>query len=464
MASSRFGGVGPLKWNKLQGNIQKLHPLNVTQETFGGRTYDIFIKALTDEKYQLNAGDQAELTIIPDKLDSALGLDRLRARQGQHDRPSEDNRLVWSLLGRAVYYLTPTFHFLTEGERRPGALPQRQPVPRARRLDLRQHRWGERLARPAVRRFGHPQHLQLKAGVDPQPDRQGHLRAPSLRLLYGLQYSSQQAAFGTGFNSRSVAVSTSSRARERHWHSVARWRRKDGSETRRASARPLPGCGSRVSAARPCPRRRCAPRSRWCWSTDRRDGLSSGPSTKALETAVIAALDSGTSRPTWCRTPSSAAPSPRPTTPGGASSCSPTSARTPGAAGRDPGHLRRAHRAGTAGRSTRKLTAGKKDAPADAVSKTPTSRRCCSSSTRRSRRRWRRWRTCSPVARPRPSTRFIALTEKTSQAQLAEREVDGYDAIYFVLVDRFANGDRAQRRRRSTRRTLRPFTAATCRG
>ena len=37
---------------------------------------------------------------------------------------------------------------------------------------------------------------------------------------------------------------------------------------------------------------------------------------------------------------------------------------------------------------------------------------------------------------------FITLQEKAAKAQIADTEVKGYDSIYFVLVDRFANGDK----------------------
>jgi hypothetical protein len=60
---------------------------------------------------------------------------------------------------------------------------------------------------------------QMKAGVVLNPSGPGIFTRPSLRLLYGLQYSSQQAAYGNAFvdslDQYNVFAGT-----ESHWHSV----------------------------------------------------------------------------------------------------------------------------------------------------------------------------------------------------------------------------------------------------
>lgn len=220
MGFFEFGGFGPLQWNKVQANLQKLHPLNVTQETYQGRTYDIFIKSLTDQKYQVNAGDQAQITVLPDKLDLVLsGWVGYALDKDNTIKPSDDNRLAWSLLGRAVYYLTPTLHVLGEAvyasehslngntyrDHADSIFSSTGGVSDTRGLEF-----GDDDTR---------QTTQLKAGFTLNPTGKGIFARPELRLLYGLQYSTQQAAFGSGFNS-DLSQFNQFASPERHWHSV----------------------------------------------------------------------------------------------------------------------------------------------------------------------------------------------------------------------------------------------------
>jgi hypothetical protein len=220
MGFFEFGDFGPLRWNKLQANLQKLHPQNVYQETFQGRTYDIFLKALTDQKYQVNAGDQAEITVLPGKLDLLLsGWLSYALDKDNEIAPSDDNRLIWSVLGRAVYYITPTFHWLTEAvyanEHSLNGNAYRDHADSIFRStngvsDTRGLEFGDDDTRRTT---------QLKFGFTLNPTGKGIFARPELRLLYGLQYSTQQAAYGSGFNT-DLSQFNNFASPERHWHSV----------------------------------------------------------------------------------------------------------------------------------------------------------------------------------------------------------------------------------------------------
>jgi glycosidase len=88
-----------------------------------------------------------------------------------------------------------------------------------------------------------------------------------------------------------------------------------------------------------------------------------------------------------------------------------------------------------------KMTAGKKEAPADALSHTGSFPAVLQLEGQKEPEAIS---TVSDVVAQRAAQAFdafIALTEKASRAQIADREVSGFDAMYFVLVDRFADGD-----------------------
>jgi hypothetical protein len=61
--------------------------------------------------------------------------------------------------------------------------------------------------------------FQFKTGFVLNPKGPGVYMRPSLRILYGLQYSTQQAAFGNGFVA-SLNQYNVFQGPERHWHSV----------------------------------------------------------------------------------------------------------------------------------------------------------------------------------------------------------------------------------------------------
>lgn len=215
-----FGGMGPIRWNNFFINYLKRHPQNFYTETFEGREFDIYISELTDDRYELNAGNEMQIQIIPDRLDAVWGA--LYGRHRNYDNEiaaGEDNREFYSTVLRLQLYLTKTTHLLLEN-----AL--------AREISLNGNLFREHvnsvfvsedgLSNTRGLEFGDSDKRdtwQLKTGIVLNPTGFGIYARPSLRLLYGLQYSTQQAAFGNGFV-ESLDQFNVFAGPERHWHSV----------------------------------------------------------------------------------------------------------------------------------------------------------------------------------------------------------------------------------------------------
>ncbi len=216
-----FGGFGPLRWNNLYANFEKLHPLNYTKETYGGREYTIYVHDLTDQRYAFIVGNEMQLRLVPDFLDAVWGVvyggnlnDANKVAAG------DDNRTYFSTVLRLQAYLTKTLHLLVESSyaqekstlgnqyrqhadsifRNTGGIP-----------DSRGLEFGDSDTRTT---------WQGKAGFVINPNGMGVFNRPSLRILYGLQYSSQQAAYGNSFVNTLEQYNDFPTATESHWHSV----------------------------------------------------------------------------------------------------------------------------------------------------------------------------------------------------------------------------------------------------
>lgn len=216
-----FGGFGPVTWNNLFIGYQKRHPDNFYTETEGGRQFTLYITALTDERYELVAGDEVQLRIIPGRLDAVwaavygrdLNLDNTL-------KAGEDNREYYSTVLRLQLYLTNTTHLLLENsiarELSKNGRLFRQHVNSQFTVnadgisDTRGLQFGDSAERVT---------WQLKTGVVLNPTGPGIYTRPSLRLLYGLQYSTQHQAYGSGFV-ESLDQYNVFTGPERHWHSL----------------------------------------------------------------------------------------------------------------------------------------------------------------------------------------------------------------------------------------------------
>jgi hypothetical protein len=215
-----FGNLGPLKWNALYGNITQLHPKSYVTESYEGESVDIYIADLTDERTQLNLGDEAQLTLIPDRWDLAIAGLYGEYTDGDNDiAPSDDDRTFMSTVLRTQVYVTPTFHLLAEG-----SVAKEQShngnAYREHKDSLFQTTDGE--ADSEGLQYGDADErdtVQLKGGVVLNPLGPGMYVRPSLRLLYGAQYSSQNNAFGNSFVETIDEYNDFGNV-ERHWHSV----------------------------------------------------------------------------------------------------------------------------------------------------------------------------------------------------------------------------------------------------
>ncbi|GMU60766.1 MAG: hypothetical protein AMXMBFR34_25290 [Myxococcaceae bacterium] len=198
-----FGKLGPLKWNNLFARYQRLHPQNFYTDTWQQQAVQVYTADLSRDRYVFNVGDEAQLQLIPEWLDAAVaffyGFDRDFANTIQ---ASEANRTYVSGILRLQLYLTRVVHVLLEN-----SLAEERSLngnlfrsnfdsifeSTGGQADSRGLEYGD----SPVRRT-----WQLKTGVVLNPTGRGLYTRPSIRLLYGFQYSTQHAAFGNGFATR----------------------------------------------------------------------------------------------------------------------------------------------------------------------------------------------------------------------------------------------------------------------
>ena len=221
-----FGKLGALKWNNLFFNFMRLHPEQYYYENYNGNEKRIFIKDWTDERYQFNIGDEMNLELVKNRFDLTWA-----AMFGYHfDKDNkiaanENNRMIWSIVVRGQVYITPTVHFLAE-------------TSYAQEKSLNGNLWrssagsvwnndagivnarGLEYGDLDLRRT-----WQGKAGFVLNPGGTGIFARPSLRLMYGVQYSNMHNAF----NNSNVESQTQSNEfyrndfasiPDRHWHHV----------------------------------------------------------------------------------------------------------------------------------------------------------------------------------------------------------------------------------------------------
>ena len=213
-----FGAVGPLRWNNLFANVERLHPDNFYTERFADRDFTIFIKDLTDQRYATTIGDELQLELVPEHLDAVIGfLVGHRWDQDNDVAPSDFDQTYYSSVVRLQWYITSTLHLLTE-------------TSLARELSHN----GNRYRRHADSVFANTggtsdtrglefgdadtrDTWQGKVGFVLNPTGTGVFSRPSLRLLYGVQHSNQNNAFGNSFVS-TLDEFNAFGSPEQHWH------------------------------------------------------------------------------------------------------------------------------------------------------------------------------------------------------------------------------------------------------
>jgi hypothetical protein len=209
-------------------NFQRLHPENFHKETHAGQEYTIYAHDLTDDRYQWMLGNEMQIAIVPERLDVVWGLlygkayneDKRAADGSWLQIPGDDSRTYCSTVLRLQAYLTRTLHLLAESS----VAQEKSDLGNAYRShydsvflntagvpDSRGFEYGDSDTRTT---------WQLKVGPVLNPTGIGIFTRPSLRILYGLQYSSQQAAYGNSFVQTLDQFNDFPTSSESHWHHV----------------------------------------------------------------------------------------------------------------------------------------------------------------------------------------------------------------------------------------------------
>jgi hypothetical protein len=215
-----FGGFGPLLWNNLFANFMRLHPETFTTEEYLGEEYTIYVTDLTDERYQFNIGNEAQIRLIPGMLDLVWsGYLGYHFNLDNEVAAGEDNRLFYSTVARLQGYATDDLHLLLESSL-------------AREISLNGNFY--RSAADSVFRSTNGQSdsrglefgdldtretFQIKGGPVLSPLGMGVFTRPQFRLLYGAQLSNQNNAFGNAFVD-SLSDFNDFGTQEQYWHHV----------------------------------------------------------------------------------------------------------------------------------------------------------------------------------------------------------------------------------------------------
>ena len=215
-----FGGFGPVVWDNLYVSYQSLHPDKLVTESASGRDFTIYVHDLTDQRTALTVGNELQLRLIPRRLDAAWGLLYGDQRDGDNDiAPSDYDRTYGSTVLRLQTYLTDSVHLLVEGsaareisrngnafrDHADSIFSGTDGLPDTRGLET-----GDTDTRDTV---------QGKGGFVLNPLGPGIYTRPSLRVLYGVQYSTQNNAFGNAFVETLDQYDYFDNV-EQHWHHV----------------------------------------------------------------------------------------------------------------------------------------------------------------------------------------------------------------------------------------------------
>jgi hypothetical protein len=215
-----FGNLGPLRWSGLHVNFTHLIPSLRSTEIYEGEEYTLYTKEVTDSRFVFTLGNEAQFTLVPGKLDLVWGV--LYGNHWDDDNdlvPSDHERWYLSSVLRMQAYVSPMLHVLLEGS-------VAQEVSRLGNV-WRNHgdsifESTEGLADSEGLEFGDASErltVQVKGGVILNPLGPGIYTRPSLRLLYGVQYSSQNQAWGNSFV-ESLSQYNEFGSWESHWHHV----------------------------------------------------------------------------------------------------------------------------------------------------------------------------------------------------------------------------------------------------
>lgn len=221
-----FGKLGALKWNNLFFNFLREHPEQYYRESFNNVEKRIYVRDWTDERYQFNIGDEMNLEIVKNRFDLTwAALFGYHFDKDDEVSASERNRMIWSIVARGQVYITPTVHVLIE-------------TSYAQEKSLNGNLWRSSAGAIWNNDAGVPNDRGLeygdldlrktwqgKAGLVLNPGGAGIFARPSLRLMYGVQYSNMHNAFQnsnveTQSQNNEFFKDDFSSIPDRHWHHV----------------------------------------------------------------------------------------------------------------------------------------------------------------------------------------------------------------------------------------------------
>ena len=215
-----FGGFGPVIWNNFYATYERLHPDGPVVENFQGQDFMIYLTELTDERTVFFVGNELQLRIIPKRWDIAwAGLYGNHQDADNDILPSDHDRTYASTVIRSQVYIRPTVHLLLESSiakefsRNGNAFREHADsifMNTDGQTDSRGLEYGDTDTRYT---------WQGKGGFVLNPLGVGIFSRPSLRVLYGTQYSNQNNAFGNQFVETLDQYNEFGNV-EQHWHHV----------------------------------------------------------------------------------------------------------------------------------------------------------------------------------------------------------------------------------------------------
>jgi hypothetical protein len=220
-----FGGFERLEWNQFYVRFEQHHPESQSTETHDGVDYTIYVNDITDQRRTLLVGNEMTLRLVPQRLDAVWAILVGQHTDGDNEiAPTEFVREYASTVLRTQTYLTPTLHWLLENsfavEHSPNGNAYRNQVDSifqssAGVSDHRGLEFGDSDTRYT---------WQGKTGLVLNPLGPGVYVRPSIRLLYGIQHSSQHAAWDGSFVDSLDQYGDFYSGREnltnRYWHQV----------------------------------------------------------------------------------------------------------------------------------------------------------------------------------------------------------------------------------------------------
>ncbi|RME03886.1 MAG: hypothetical protein D6805_04945 [Planctomycetota bacterium] len=213
----RLGGIR-LRWNDFSVSLEKKPADQALRFSANGVTKDVYISRFTDERYELLVLDESYWE-LSSRVDMVMGIFFSYAWDGDNRyRPDDQNRLAFSILFRPQIYLTDYFHLLNE-------------VSFAVERSLIGNRYREHFDSLTTNTDGvfDPEGLewgdtdikytlQFKTGLVFNPFGKGIYNRPSIRLLFGVQYSNVHAAFKNSYEESLARQNLFNARKDLHWH------------------------------------------------------------------------------------------------------------------------------------------------------------------------------------------------------------------------------------------------------